>query len=121
MSRIQTLAVVRERNSHNAPTRTGIVDVTVDEITRVGGIVVDNRYLTLVEECEPTCHATLTLALRDGTTFDVAAGTHPDPDSAIRAINQLATWLTGSALPSASAERDAAARACPSLNAPRPV
>ncbi|OWP20320.1 hypothetical protein CBF90_02025 [Microbacterium sp. AISO3] len=95
MSHTEPLAVVEERDHHNAPTRTRVVDVDPSQITEVAGLIIDNRHLVLVEPCRPVCHATLILTLDTGATIDDSAGDHPDPDQAASEINRLSQWLTG--------------------------
>jgi hypothetical protein len=98
MTHTESLAVVEERDHHNAPTRTRVVDVDPARIIEISGLIIDNRYLAHVESCQPVCHATLTLTLDDGVAVDVAAGDHPDPDQAACEINRLSEWLTGDQL-----------------------
>ncbi|OAZ41453.1 hypothetical protein A9Z40_01890 [Microbacterium arborescens] len=98
MSHTEPLAVVEERDYHNAPSRICVVDVDPTQITEVAGFIVDNRRLALIEPCQPVCHATLTLTLHAGAIVDVSVGSHPDPDQAAREINRLSQWLTGEQL-----------------------
>ncbi|MGZ0069847.1 hypothetical protein [Microbacterium arborescens] len=95
MSHTEALAVVEERDEHNAPTGIRVIDVDPSQIIEVAGLIIDNRHLALIEPCQPVCHAALTLTLDHGVTVDVAAGEHPDPGQAAREINRLSQWLTG--------------------------
>ena len=82
---------------YGVPVPADVVDVDVDQVEHVEGVIIDNSWRALVDDCAPVCHATLHATIA-GTTHVVVIGKFDDLDDAITETDTFSQWLVGVSL-----------------------
>ena len=97
MTRIVPLALSTRTDPCGVPVSGDVIDVDVDQVEHVEGVIIDNRWRALVEDCAPACHATLHATIA-GAVHVIVIGQFDDLDDAITETDQFSVWLVGVSL-----------------------
>ena len=97
MTRIVPLAISTRPDPYGVPVPGDVVDVDVDQIEHVEGVIIDNRWRALVDDCAPACHATLYATIA-GAVHVIVIGQFDDLDDAITETDRFSVWLVGVSL-----------------------
>lgn len=97
MTRLLPLALSTTTDPHDVPIPGPVEYIDTDQIERVEGVIVDNRWRAFVEDCVPTCHATVHATIA-GREHVIVVGQFEDLGQAIAETERFSQWLVGVSL-----------------------
>ena len=97
MTRFLPLALSTATGPHDVPIPGPVEYVDTDQMERVEGVIVDNRWRAFVDDCVPACHATVHATIA-GREHVIVVGQFEDLDQAIEETERFSQWLVGVSL-----------------------